>query len=91
MGWCAVGVGLTAVGTNAIAMSILIRDPAFGPVTIASSYVRLPSFLVLRWGASTICCIVRLFRQFTVELGSVDQRVVCRLCDGSDIGIGAPA
>jgi CP family cyanate transporter-like MFS transporter len=35
----AVGMGLTAVGTNAIAMSMLIRDPAFGPVTTASGFV----------------------------------------------------
>ncbi|MEO9061062.1 MAG: MFS transporter [Nitrosospira sp.] len=35
----AVGMGLTAVGTNAIAMSMLIRDPAFGPVATASGFV----------------------------------------------------
>jgi MFS transporter, CP family, cyanate transporter len=35
----AAGMGLTAVGTNAIAMSMLIRDPAFGPVATASGFV----------------------------------------------------
>ncbi len=40
----AVGMGLTAVGTNAIAMSMLIREPAFGPVTIASGFVSVAFF-----------------------------------------------
>ncbi|SEL40768.1 CynX/NimT family MFS transporter [Nitrosovibrio tenuis] len=40
----AVGVGLTAVGTNAIAMSMLIRDAAFGPVTVASGFVSVAFF-----------------------------------------------
>jgi MFS family permease len=39
-----VGVGLTAVGTNAIAMSMLIRDAAFGPVTVASGFVSVAFF-----------------------------------------------
>lgn len=38
------GMGLTAVATNAIAMSMLIRDPAFGPVTIASGFVSVAFF-----------------------------------------------
>ena len=46
--WClwigAVGVGLTAVGTNAIAMSMLIRDARFGLVTTASGFVSLAFF-----------------------------------------------
>lgn len=40
----AVGMGLTAVGTNAIAMSMLIRDPAFGPVTTASGFISVAFF-----------------------------------------------
>ena len=40
----AAGMGLTAVATNAIAMSMLIRDPAFGPVTIASGFVSVAFF-----------------------------------------------
>ena len=40
----AVGMGLTAVGTNAIAMSMLIRDPAFGPVATASGFVSFAFF-----------------------------------------------
>jgi len=40
----AVGVGLTAVGTNAIAMSMLIRDAAFGPITVASGFVSVAFF-----------------------------------------------
>ncbi len=40
----AVGVGFTAVGTNAIAMSMLIRDSAFGPVTVASGFVSVAFF-----------------------------------------------
>lgn len=40
----AIGMGLTAVGTNAIAMSMLIRDPAFGPVTAASGFVSVAFF-----------------------------------------------
>lgn len=46
--WClwagAVGMGLTAVGTNAIAMSMLIRDPGFGPVATASGFVSVAFF-----------------------------------------------
>ncbi len=37
-------MGLSAVATNAIAMSMLIRDPAFGSVTVASSYVSVAFF-----------------------------------------------
>jgi CP family cyanate transporter-like MFS transporter len=40
----AAGMGLTAVGTNAIAMSMLIRDPAFGPVATASGFVSFAFF-----------------------------------------------
>lgn len=40
----AIGMGLTAVGTNAIAMSMLIRDPAFGPVAAASGFVSVAFF-----------------------------------------------
>ncbi len=40
----AAGIGFTAVGTNAIAMSMLIRDSAFGPVTIASGFVSFAFF-----------------------------------------------
>lgn len=40
----AVGMGLTAVGTNAIAMSMLIREPGFGPVTTASGLVSVAFF-----------------------------------------------
>jgi MFS family permease len=40
----AVGVGLTAVGTNAIAMSMLLRDAAFGAVTAASGFVSVAFF-----------------------------------------------
>lgn len=40
----AVGVGLTAAGTNAIAMSMLIRDAAFGPVTVASGFISVAFF-----------------------------------------------
>ncbi|SEO22542.1 Cyanate permease [Nitrosospira multiformis] len=46
--WClwigAIGVGLTAVGTNAIAMSMLIRDDRFGIVTTTSGFVSLAFF-----------------------------------------------
>lgn len=37
-------MGLSAVGTNAIAMSMVIRDPAFGPVTTASGLVSVAFF-----------------------------------------------
>ena len=40
----AVGVGLTAVGTNAIAMSMLIRDARFGRVAVASGFVSVAFF-----------------------------------------------
>lgn len=40
----AIGVGLTAVGTNAIAMSMLIRDDRFGAVTKASGLVSVAFF-----------------------------------------------
>ena len=40
----AIGVGLTAVATNAIAMSMLIKDAAFGVVTSASAYVSVAFF-----------------------------------------------
>ncbi|PTN11156.1 CynX/NimT family MFS transporter [Nitrosomonas aestuarii] len=37
-------VGLSAVGTNAIAMSMVIRDSAFGTVTTASSFISVAFF-----------------------------------------------
>ncbi len=40
----AIGMGMSAVATNAIAMSMLIRDPAFGQVTEASGYVSFAFF-----------------------------------------------
>ena len=40
----AIGMGLSAVGTNAIAMSMLVRDPVFGPVSTASSLVSFAFF-----------------------------------------------
>lgn len=40
----AVGMGLTAVATNAIAMSMLIRDSSFGSVATASSFVSVAFF-----------------------------------------------
>jgi MFS family permease len=40
----AISVGLTAVATNAIAMSMLLRDSAFGTVTVASGLVSVAFF-----------------------------------------------
>lgn len=40
----AIGMGFTAVATNAIAMSMLIRDSGFGAVTVTSSYVSVAFF-----------------------------------------------
>jgi MFS family permease len=40
----AVGMGLTAVATNAIAMSMLVRDNAFGVMTVASGLVSVAFF-----------------------------------------------
>jgi predicted MFS family arabinose efflux permease len=40
----AIGVGLTAVATNAIVMSMLIRDAKFGVVTKASGFVSVAFF-----------------------------------------------
>lgn len=46
----AAGMGLSAVATNAIAMSMLIRDSAFGLVTAASSYVSFAFFSGFAFG-----------------------------------------
>lgn len=40
----AIGMGLAAVGTNAIAMSMLVRDAAFGAVTTASGFISVAFF-----------------------------------------------
>jgi MFS transporter, CP family, cyanate transporter len=40
----AIGVGLTAVATNAIAMSMLVRDSTFGVVAVASGLVSVAFF-----------------------------------------------
>lgn len=37
-------VGLSAAGTNAIAMSMVIKDSAFGPVTTSSSFISVAFF-----------------------------------------------
>ncbi len=48
----AAGMGLSAVGTNAIAMSMLVRDPAFGPVATASGFVSFAFFGGFAFGPS---------------------------------------
>ncbi|WP_265583806.1 hypothetical protein [Chitinimonas koreensis] len=40
----AVGMGLSAVATNAIAMGLLLRSPAFGPTAIASGQLSAAFF-----------------------------------------------
>ncbi len=75
----AVGVGLTAVGTNAIAMSMLIRDPAFGPVTTASSYVSFAFFSGFALGPPLYAALSGYSGNLLLSWGALIS-VLCAAC-----------
>ncbi len=57
--WCGViGMGLTAVATNAIAMGMLIRDPTLGALTTASGFVSVAFFGGFAVGAPIFGAII---------------------------------
>lgn len=55
----AAGMGFTAVATNAIAMSMLVRDSGFGAVTVASSYLSVAFFSGFALGPALFASIGR--------------------------------
>lgn len=61
--WClwmgTVGMGFTAVATNAIAMSMLIKDSAFGNVTTASGFVSVAFFSGFALGPPLYAAVTR--------------------------------
>jgi hypothetical protein len=71
----AIGVGLTAVATNAIAMSMLVRDPAFGPVTFSSSLVSVAFFAGFALGPPLFACVSiyfeNLFASWNTLIGAL--------------------
>ena len=56
----AAGVGLTAVATNAIAMGMLLRDPAFGTATGASGLLSAAFFGGFALGAPAFGAIFNI-------------------------------
>lgn len=71
----AIGMGMSAVATNAIAMSMLIRDSAFGRVTETSGYVSLHSSRVCA-GSTALWTAVQSNWQRIACVESVDRCVV---------------
>lgn len=75
----AIGMGMSAVATNAIAMSMLIRDSAFGRVTETSGYVSFAFFSGFALGPP-------LYGQLFSQTGSVSLAwslltgVLCLAC-----------
>ena len=87
----AVGIGLTAVGTNAIAMSMLIRDPAFGPVTVASGFVSVAFFGGFALGPPFFGVMSSYSGGLLFGWECADRRACMWMHDVFSIGIGAAA
>ncbi len=66
--WClwagAVGIGLTAVATNAIAMSMLVRDSSFGVIAVASGFVSVAFFGGFALGAPLYAYVTHFSSEF---------------------------
>ncbi len=60
----AIGVGLTAVATNAIAMSMLVRNSSFGVVAVASGFVSVAFFGGFALGAPLYAYITHFSSEF---------------------------
>lgn len=79
--WClwagAVGVGLTAVATNAIAMSMLVRDSSFGVVAVASGFVSVAFFGGFALGAPLYAYITHFSSEFPLGWLSVIAVFLC--------------
>ncbi len=79
--WClwagAVGVGLTAVATNAIAMSMLVRDSSFGVVAVASGFVSVAFFGGFALGAPLYAYITHFSSEYPLGWLSVIAVFLC--------------
>lgn len=79
--WClwagAVGVGLTAVATNAIAMSMLVRDSSFGVVAVASGFVSVAFFGGFALGAPLYAYVTHFGSEFPLGWLSVIAVFLC--------------
>lgn len=75
----AAGMGLSAVGTNAIAMSMLVRDPVFGPVATASSFVSFAFFGGFALGPPLYAALAQYFGSLLLSWGALIS-VLCAAC-----------
>jgi MFS family permease len=73
----AVGVGLTAVATNAIAMSMLVRDSSFGVVAVASGFVSVAFFGGFALGAPLYAYVTHFSSEFPLGWLSVIAVFLC--------------
>ncbi len=80
----AIGVGLTAVATNAIAMSMLVRDNSFGVVAVASGFVSVAFFGGFATGAPLYSYVTHFNSPFPLGWLSVIGvfLIACRLAIG---------
>ena len=75
----AAGMGLTAVGTNAIAMSMLIRDATFGSVTSASSFVSFAFYAGFALGPPLYAALSHYSGSLLLGWGTLIS-VLCAAC-----------
>lgn len=75
----AIGMGLSAVGTNAIAMSMLVRDSAFGPVATTSSFVSFTFFGGFALGPPLYAALSQYSGSLLLSWGTLIS-VLCAAC-----------
>jgi MFS family permease len=73
----AIGVGLTAVATNAIAMSMLVRDSSFGVVAVTSGFVSVAFFGGFALGAPLYAYVTHFSSEFPLGWLSVITVFLC--------------
>ncbi|WP_025132440.1 CynX/NimT family MFS transporter [Pseudomonas sp. PH1b] len=96
----ALGMGLTAVATNAIAMSMLLRDPAFGSPAPASGLLSAGFFAGFALGPLLFGLVQQAQGGFAnawllsiavLLLGCVFSLLLCKVRRGAAVASGEPA
>ncbi|WP_444904000.1 CynX/NimT family MFS transporter [Microbulbifer sp. CnH-101-E] len=60
-----IGIGLSIVATNAIAMGMVVKDSRFGPIAYASGMISAAFFAGIAVGSSIFGMIISFFESFT--------------------------
>lgn len=72
-----IGIGLTAVATNAIAMGMLVRDSSFGVVAVASGFVSVAFFGGFALGAPLYAYVTHFSSEYPLGWLSVIAVFLC--------------